>query len=119
MKKDVQTLLKTLPEKIKIGAYTWTVEAKKDWVIGSDEKNKWGLCDPSNFHMVVGNVEGMATAAFFTGVLLHEIGHAIWHTANLRDRETEENVMIAFETGFVALYRDNPGLLDFIKKGVK
>lgn len=119
MKKEVTALFNTAPKTLKVGAYNYDVILDPEWIIGSDEKNKWGTCDTVKFTLSVGNLKEMPSAPFLVGILLHEIFHAIWAHQNLRPKESEENVMVAFEVGMVQVLRDNPNLLDWIKKGLK
>lgn len=119
MKKEVANLLKTIPKSLKVGAYDFTVSTFPDFLVGPDEQQKWGLCSFSELKLSVGNTEGMPSSQMFVGVLLHEVLHAIWSNQNLKNKETEENVILAMEVGLISLFRDNPGFLDWIKKGLK
>lgn len=119
MKKEVQKLLPTLPKKLKIGAYNYDIVTLPDYITGDDDRKKWGLCSPSEQKLTLANIEGMPSSEMLVGLLIHEVIHAIWNDRNLKPRETEENIVLAFEVGLVSLFRDNPGLLDWIKKGLK
>lgn len=119
MKKDIQRLADAVPKIIKIAGYPWSVSLQKDWLIGPDNKNKWGFCSPSNLALSIGNLNGMPAKEYFVGILLHEVFHAVWSLSNLRPKETEENVALAFEVGLIQVFKDNPDFLNWVKKGLK
>lgn len=51
--------------------------------------------------------------------LLHEILHAIWAHRNLSDRCREERAVTELTSGLIAVFRDNPGLLQHLETLVK
>jgi hypothetical protein len=50
---------------------------------------------------------------------LHEIMHAIWDTEKLPKRVTEERAVRALSAGLTAVFRDNPGLLNYLESLIK
>lgn len=50
---------------------------------------------------------------------LHEILHAIWADRRLPDRPTEERAVTALAQGLAAVFRDNPGLSNYVDDLVK
>jgi hypothetical protein len=57
------------------------------------------------------------------GTVIHELLHVIYDNEGLASVYNtvgdEERVVLAFETGLVSLFRDNPKLLNWIKRGLK
>jgi hypothetical protein len=52
--------------------------------------------------------------------VLHELFHAIYANEGLDvNGDGEESIVSSFETGLVSLFRDNPKLLNWIKRGLK
>ena len=51
--------------------------------------------------------------------LLHEILHAVWALHALSDDDKEERIVTALGNGLSQVFRDNPELVTFIKKGLK
>lgn len=51
--------------------------------------------------------------------LIHEINHAIFWAYGLRDDDAEERTVATMATGWTQVYRDNPWLLDWLKKALK
>jgi hypothetical protein len=119
LKKEVQALLKIAPSTVKVGAYPWSIVYSDKFVMGADEKEKWGLCSYAEHKLSIGNLEGMPSTEMLVGIVLHELFHAIWGTQNLKNRDTEENVIMAFETGLLQVLKDNPDLFRFIQKGIQ
>jgi hypothetical protein len=54
------------------------------------------------------------------GTVIHELLHVIYDNEAIEDkRSSEEAIVVSFETGLVSLFRDNPKLLNWIKRGLK
>jgi hypothetical protein len=51
--------------------------------------------------------------------LIHEITHAIWWVQGLEDKDEEERTVGTLSTGWTQVYRDNPWILDWLKKALK
>ena len=47
---------------------------------------------------------------------LHEILHAVWAERGLPDRAREERTVTALAQGLTAVFRDNPGLLQYLDR---
>lgn len=118
MNEDVGTLLKTLPKKIKVGAYDWRV-------VLNTEDAEVEKCGEADFEHHVINLwpEHLNSPDHAVGIVIHELFHVFWDNADLEGSaaspDQEEEVVIGFEHGFVSLFRDNPRLLTWIKKGLK
>ena len=117
---DVEALLRTLPRKIKVGAYDWRVVLNSD--PRPDEVDKCGEADFEH-HVVNLWPQNLISPDHTVGILIHELFHVFWDNADLhhssRSDDQEEEIVIGFEHGFVSLFRDNPRLLTWIKKGLK
>ena len=107
----------SMPKKVKVGPYDWTVT-----VLGSDEER----CGHVDFETRVitlwqDNITGPPHAV---GILIHECLHIIYDNEKLstlrRDKEErEEQIVLAYEAGIVSLLRDNPKLVNWIRKYIK
>jgi Zn-dependent peptidase ImmA (M78 family) len=119
MTPEVEAVLKTLPRKIKVGAYDWRIKV---------------ITDPSDFYGEASFEKAVITIwpanhqspDRVVGTVLHELLHVIYTNEDLEDRAVhsapealEEDIVTGFETGLIALYRDNPKLLNWIKRGLK
>lgn len=119
MNPNVEALLKVLPKKIKVGAYDWHVKILE----GND---KCGEAD-FEFHHINLWPEALVDAAHTVGIVIHELLHVIYDNEDLHFNQVgsvdpdalEEEIVVGYEQGLVALYRDNPRLLTWIKKGLK
>lgn len=106
--------LKTLPRKIKIGAYDWTVVQKEEDV---------SLCGQTHFDVLQIWLfpQYLTSPNHVAGILLHECLHVIFDNQGLgqlkRDKEDrEEQIVMGFEAGLVSLFRDNPRFVNWTKK---
>jgi hypothetical protein len=59
------------------------------------------------------------SCAGLADTLIHEITHAIWWVYGLEDKDEEERTVATLSTGWTQVYRDNPSLLDWLKKALK
>lgn len=109
--------LLSVPGKIKIGAYDWRVAVEA----GVDDK-----CGQADFETQTIRLwqDNITSDNHCVGILLHECLHVIYENAKLdklkgKKADKEEAIVIGFENGLVSLFRDNPKLLTWIKKGLK
>lgn len=120
MNEQVEALLRTLPRRIKVGAYDWRV-------VLNTEDAEIEKCGEADFEHHVVNLwpEHLNSPDHAVGILIHELLHVIFDNADLEDanptysNDPEEDIVVGFEQGLVALYRDNPRLLTWIKKGLR
>lgn len=118
MAPEIEALLKTLPRKFKVGAYDWTV------VVQGGESEHYGLAvyDKNELHLWPDMFLGPAQAV---GIVFHELLHAVIDDRDLmpdfrrRLANQEEALVTGLEIGIITLFRDNPKLLAWIKKGLK
>lgn len=107
----IEDRLRTLPKKLRIGAYDHTV------VVSYEPSDSFGETDP-NKHRITLWPADMVSERQLAGTFLHEILHAIYETEGLLGAD-EEGTICGFENGLIALFRDNPKLLTWIKKCLK
>lgn len=114
MNEQVEALLRTLPRKIKVGAYDWRI------VLNDGDNENHGQAD-FEFHRINLWPETIIDPVHCVGIVFHELLHTIFGDRGLDTPEAdfEEQIVIGFETGIVSLYRDNPKLLTWIKRGLK
>ena len=114
MNEQVEALLRTLPRKVKVGAYDWRI------VLHDGDNENCGFAE-FEFHRISLWPDTFIDPIHGTGVVLHEVLHAIYANQGLEDPEddVEEQVINGFEQGLIALFRDNPKLLTWIKRGLK
>jgi hypothetical protein len=114
MNEHVEALLRTLPRKIKVGAYDWRI------VLQEGDNTDHGQAD-FEFKRINLWPDTLIDTVHTVGIVLHEFLHAIYEDRGLDESEEdrEEQIVIAYETGLVALLRDNPKLLTWIRKGLK
>jgi hypothetical protein len=120
MNDQVTAILRTLPRKIKVGAYDWRV------VIKDGPSDCHGEADFTT-HFISLWPETLADGPHAVGVVIHELLHVIYDDRNVVEvisngddtDDQEESIVLAFESGLVSLYRDNPKLLTWIKRGFK
>lgn len=114
MNTEVEALLRTLPRKIKVGAYDWRVK------LDSGDNDEWGITEFDKYQITIWP-DDMPHAHFCVGIVLHELYHVIFNNEDLEGAvgDVEETTVTGFERGTVALFRDNPKLLTWIKRGLK
>ena len=109
----MENCLKSLPKVLKIGAYDWKV-------IYSNGDDKHGEADFETFTITLWP-HTLTSPSHAVGILLHECLHVIFDNEKLhklkKDKEArEEQIVLGMEAGMVALFRDNPKLLNWIKR---
>ena len=112
MNDEVEAVLRTLPRKIKVGAYDWRIK------IASGDNDEWGITEFDKYQITIWP-DDMPHAHFCAGIVLHELYHVIFGNEELENVTEEETIVTGFERGTVALLRDNPKLLNWIKRGLK
>jgi hypothetical protein len=106
--------LTKFPSHIKIGHIPVGVTLIKEVQSGE----AWGEYSARDYHI---NLQwDMPLPGKTLEVVLHEIGHAIWHIAGIREKEwTEEQTVGALGTWWAMVYRDNPALVTWIADTAK
>jgi len=111
MTPDVEAVLRTLPRRIKVGAYDWRIKVDP----GPSEDYGETDFDKAEINIWPANHQSPER---LVGTVIHELLHVIYDAAGLEGL-AEEPVVGGFETGLVSLFRDNPKLLNWIKRGLK
>lgn len=106
--------LATVPTPIIVGINRYAVQIVD---IIDDDPQCRAIIEPDL--QIIKLARSHVTATLVVGSLLHELLHAIWEDKNLPNKPHEERVVIALETGMVALLADNPKLMTWIKRGLK
>ena len=111
----IASVLKTLPRRIKVGANDWRIK------VGTDPSEDYGETDFDKAIITIWPANHQSPERL-VGTVIHELLHVIHEdkelTANA-DFYEEEVVVVAFEQGLISLFRDNPKLLNWIKRGLK
>jgi len=108
-------IIAALPETIKIGAYTVRIVKAQDHLVASEA---WATWENQEFVIYVRHIYPNNELAVAS--LLHEITHACFTVYGMaREGINEEQVCILNDMIWVAVFKDNPWLLDWIKKGLK
>jgi hypothetical protein len=115
MTPDVEAVLKTLPRRIKVGAYDWRIKVDP----GPSEDYGEANFDRAEITIWPANHQSPER---LVGTVIHELLHVI-HSNELdkdgHEEYDEEFIVCGFEIGLVSLFRDNPKLLNWIKRGLK
>jgi hypothetical protein len=117
MTPELEAVLKTLPRRIKVGAYDWRIK------IDTNPSEDCGETDYTKAVITLWPANHQSPERL-VGTVIHELLHVIYDNEQLAgagvvSREAEETIVCGFETGLVSLYRDNPKLLNWIKRGLK
>lgn len=110
----VDACVTELPSTVKIGAYDWTV------VTLEDAGDNCGQADFETRQLRLWP-KNLTDADHVVGIFLHECLHVIFDNHGLermkRGRDDrEEQIVLGFEAGLIALYRDNKKLLTWMRK---
>jgi hypothetical protein len=119
MTPEVEAVLTTLPRRVKVGAYDWRIKVE------AGDSEDYGEADFDKATISVWPANHQSPERL-VGTVIHELLHVIYDEKELsgavndgREQDTEEEVVVGFETGLVSLFRDNPKLLNWIKRGLK
>lgn len=103
-----------LPSIIRVGAFDFRVE---EWPSpAASAERKWGA---TSFTECVIRVQVVDRPPMFVlDTLIHEINHVIFWAYQLQDGDKEERIVGVMASGWAQVYRDNPGLLEFIADAI-
>ena len=90
---------------------------KIEFCVDVAEDSAWGNYHPSNHRIRLR--EEMPFAAKAVEVVLHELLHAIFHCADLNDKDEEERTVAAFATWMTMVLMDNPALVSWLAKATR
>lgn len=115
----VAKILNTLPRKVRVGPYMYTLDVTdKPLMIDNDPVEKMGICWAQRGEIALG-AKFMLTPETAVGLVIHELLHGIWSNQNLGKKANEEDTVLGFEIGLLSLFKDNPELIDWIRKSLK
>lgn len=110
-------LLAEMPRQVRVGSYDFQIVNQPEPMVENGEVS-YGDCSLQTQTITI-VVDDTTTKKQVVGLLIHEILHAMWDDRNLKKRPAEEDVVLAYEYGWVNLFRDNPKLISWMKKGLK
>lgn len=109
--KFAKALVENLPASVRVGPYTFSIEK---WSMHQASANQaFGLCSSNEQRISIQSE--MPTRWRAVDTFIHELYHAIFYAYGIEDEDKEERAVGALGTAHVALYRDNPWLIDWIK----
>lgn len=110
-----KALIAALPTAIKIGAYDVEIRKANDHLAASEA---WGQWDSLDFIIYVRH--NYPNNSLAVSSVLHEITHAGFTVFGYpKENLTEEQVCLVNDMLWVAVFKDNPWLLNWIKKGLQ
>ncbi len=106
-----------LPKTLKVGAYDWTI------VLEDGDSDLYGQADFENRYLRIWHTN-MTSGHHLVGIILHECLHVIFDNEKLeklrKDKEErEEQIVLAYESGLVSLFRDNPKFVTWMQKWLR
>lgn len=104
-------LIKKIPSHVRIGAFDISIGTMNPHETMG--KLRWG--EFSSAEQAVRIQEHWPSRHKLIDTLMHEIMHGIYWAYGIGDDDKEERIVAAFASALVALYRDNPWLLDLVK----
>ena len=109
----IASVLKTLPRRIKVGAYDWRIK------IDTEPSEDYGETDFDKAEITIWPANHQSPERL-VGTVIHELLHVLYGEEEKTGAALgEEAIVVSFETGLVSLFRDNPKLLNWIKRGLK
>lgn len=106
----------TLPKPVKIGAHTWKfkrmLKTPKEGAPYEPQYGDFGCCDYSTHIIWIAPHSGTQLAE----TVFHEITHAINEMTGVQDGATEEHFTTQSAKGWVAVLKDNPHILEYIRE---
>ena len=112
----VDKLLKALPSSVKVGPHTWKIKVVED-LTDENEQRIYGQSQGSTLTVTL--KKDLPTPEFAVGVLIHELYHSALFSFGCSAPKKEEGQALFTEMAWVTIFRDNPWLLDWIKRGLK
>jgi hypothetical protein len=97
-----------------VGAYDWRIK------VDTGPSEDYGETDYDKAEITIWPANHQSPERL-VGTVIHELLHVIYDNEELAGAvgEIEETIVVGFETGLVSLFRDNPKLLNWIKRGLK
>lgn len=108
---------KLLPKTVKIGPHTWNIVCSNETGEDKNGQPNHGLTQFGKQTILI--YSDLADSVTVVGVLIHELYHAALYSFGHQHPKREEEGACFVETMMTTIFRDNPSLLDLIKKGMK
>lgn len=97
------------PKHVKVGPYWFAVESDDGLRMDTEDGSTTsGYVDTNNLKIVVNTAR---PEQIQRSVLVHELMHVVLQNAGI---EHDEQVIVALETGWLAVLQDNPALIDYL-----
>lgn len=107
-------IIDELPASVRVGGFDFRIEKwNPNQTLGAQ---RWGEFSSAEARIAV--QRDMPTVHKAVDTVLHEISHAIFWVYGIEDEDKEERIVSTFGSAWMALYRDNPWLLDWIKRAL-
>ncbi len=106
-----------LPASIKIGPFDTTFVFKDK--IDDDNGNKDSSWGAYTHGVMIELVINQHNLTFALDTVMHEVSHGVYRCAGLDSTSSEESVVTAMSTGWLAVLKDNPELLQWIVDSLK
>lgn len=103
------TFIDQLPASVRIGAHDYAITVCR-------MADNFGTFSGVDGEIKINDLH--PSKSMIVDTLLHEIGHAIIWTYNVNLAD-EESIVSGITPGWTQVYRDNPWLMDWIKRGLK
>ena len=97
-----------LPDVIKVGPYDFVIEEWTPRMAAANER--YGECSCQELTI---RIDSSLVPIKMADTLLHELLHAVWWVWGIDDGDNEERTVHKLAIGLTAVWRDNPGLLDW------
>ena len=110
-----EKLVRSLPKSIRVGGYDVRIGlmARAD----SEAASVYGLFWPSK--QLIELETGFASKEKVVETFLHEVVHAIYWVAGIKEDDGEERTTAAMGRVWMQIHRDNPWLGEWIRKAFK
>lgn len=103
-----------LPTTVKVGPYDFKIEAWNPH--HAAEKNSYGQ---TTFSDLTIRLDVSHFPRHVADVMLHEIMHACYWVFDIQDEDKEERTVRMTATALVGVWRDNPGLFDWLDRNIR
>lgn len=111
---DYTKHLERLPKRVKIGAYTYTIER----LTATDTDLGEGNDGITNFDSLRVLIHDTLNFQNVVNTLYHELNHAVNHVFGIDDNSSEEDIATQSANGWLALRIDNPTVDRWINRAI-
>jgi hypothetical protein len=107
--------VEALPASIRVGPFDFAIDPMSaERAMGQSRFGEFSACEG---HIAI--QLDMPCPIKAADTFLHEVGHAIFWTYGIEDDDKEERTVSLFGTGWTQVFRDNPWIMDWIKKALR